>query len=379
MLPDYYAILGIARTANQLEIKAAYRNLAKLHHPDKHGGDPEKDRLFKEINEAYSVLSHTDTKFAYDKQLEGNYEQQRADTNYTTQTGYYPPPPTYRPPQQPYHYAPYQQYDNTQYVYSKWTLMYGKIFVVGLILFVVLFPIMLNYHFSNYYYNKGLSALEKHAYYDAESFFVDAMRDLGGSSTKAAIKAAEIKLAFDRNHEAISYTNLGLHYAVKTTAKGRLYYLKGLAQRNLKHYHDADTAFRNALILNYNHDSVYTALAPLYAYELKDYPRAVVCYDSLVKNQPNNFDLYLNRGFCQQKLDNHQAAIADFEMFINNKGVNGSVLFLKAISLLSLDQLDSACVNFRKSESLGISSAGTYVRLYCEIDTSDIYYPPNPF
>ena len=378
MLPDYYAILGVSRTANQLEIKAAYRNLAKLHHPDKHGGDPAKNRLFKEINEAYSVLSHTDTKFAYDKQLYWQEEQpQPGTTGYASaQAGYRPPPPGYRPPHQPYHYSPYQTYDDTRYVYSKWTLMYGKIFVTGLILFVVLLPIMLNYYFSNYFYNRGMEALENHAYYDAEYFFMDAMRDFGGSSTLAAIRVAEIKLALKKNYEALVYINLGLDYAEKTANKAYLYYLKGLAQRNLKQMHRADTSFRNALILHYTPDSVYTALAPLYAYELKNYPKAIACYDSLVRLQPRNYHNYLNRGFCRQKLDRHQAAIHDFDMFINNQGATGPVLFLKAISQLSLEQLDSACVNFRQAESLGINSAGTYVRLYCEIDTSDIYYPP---
>ena len=155
MLPDYYSILGISNTATQLEIKAAYRSLAKLHHPDKHGGSAEKERLFKEINEAYSVLSHTDTKFAYDKQF-----FYRAEPETETYQRPRRPPPYYAPHRQPYHYAPRQSaYAGTTYIYSKWTLMYGKIFVVSLITLVVLFPVFLEYSFSNYYYNKGLVAL----------------------------------------------------------------------------------------------------------------------------------------------------------------------------------------------------------------------------
>ena len=51
--PDYYKILGVSRTADADEIKKAYRKLARKHHPDA-GGDEAK---FKEINEAYEVLS----------------------------------------------------------------------------------------------------------------------------------------------------------------------------------------------------------------------------------------------------------------------------------------------------------------------------------
>jgi len=53
MAKDYYKILGVARNASKEEIKKAFRELAHKYHPDK-GGDPAR---FKEINEAYQVLS----------------------------------------------------------------------------------------------------------------------------------------------------------------------------------------------------------------------------------------------------------------------------------------------------------------------------------
>jgi curved DNA-binding protein CbpA len=374
MLPDYYSILGVTSTATQLEIKAAYRSLAKLHHPDKHGGDPDKERLFKEINEAYSVLSHTDTKFAYDKQF---FYQPPPDPQYQRRP---PPRPYYAPPRQPYHYAPRQSaYTSTNYVYSKWTLMYGKIFVVGLVMLVVLFPIYLEYSFSNYFYNKGMAALANKEYYDADNYFLDAMRDLGGSNTKAAIKGAELKLAFNSNFEALVYINAGLDYAVKSAYRGRLYYLKGLASRNLYHMEDAEKAFKNALVYKYNKDSIYSMLAPLYAYELKKYSEAITTYDSLIIRDRSNYDHYLNRGFCYQKLDDHQVAIADFNYFMNKKGVNGSVLYLKAISQISLNQIDSACANFRRSQKMGIANAGTFIKLYCQPDSTKTVYPAYPF
>ena len=59
---DYYSVLGIAKSANQDDIKRAYRKLAMQHHPDK-GGDEAK---FKEINEAYSVLGDPAQRAQYD-------------------------------------------------------------------------------------------------------------------------------------------------------------------------------------------------------------------------------------------------------------------------------------------------------------------------
>jgi molecular chaperone DnaJ len=64
---DYYEILGVARTANDTEIKAAYRKLAIQHHPDKNPDDHTAEEKFKEAAEAYSVLSDAQKRAAYDR------------------------------------------------------------------------------------------------------------------------------------------------------------------------------------------------------------------------------------------------------------------------------------------------------------------------
>ncbi len=64
---EYYSILEVERTASADEIKKAYRKKAMELHPDRHGGDKEKETAFKKLNEAYSVLSDTDKKSHYDR------------------------------------------------------------------------------------------------------------------------------------------------------------------------------------------------------------------------------------------------------------------------------------------------------------------------
>ncbi len=63
---DYYAVLGVPRTASQAEIKKAYRKLAREHHPDTKPGDTAADRRFKDINEANAVLSDPAKRKQYD-------------------------------------------------------------------------------------------------------------------------------------------------------------------------------------------------------------------------------------------------------------------------------------------------------------------------
>ena len=63
---DYYEILGVAKTASEAEIKKAYRRLALKWHPDRNKS-PEAEKHFKEINEAYEILSDTKKRQAYDQ------------------------------------------------------------------------------------------------------------------------------------------------------------------------------------------------------------------------------------------------------------------------------------------------------------------------
>lgn len=71
---DYYKILGVPRGSSADEIKSAYRKLAMQYHPDRNPGDKQAEDHFKEINEAYQVLSDTQKRARYD-QLGADYSQ----------------------------------------------------------------------------------------------------------------------------------------------------------------------------------------------------------------------------------------------------------------------------------------------------------------
>ncbi len=64
---DYYDILGVKRSANEKEVKQAFRKLARKYHPDVNPGDPTAAEKFKELSEAYEVLSDAEKRKAYDQ------------------------------------------------------------------------------------------------------------------------------------------------------------------------------------------------------------------------------------------------------------------------------------------------------------------------
>ena len=105
---DYYEVLGVAKTATDDEIKKAYRKLAKQYHPDLNPGDATAEAKFKEVGEAYEVLSDKEKRARYDQ-----FGHAGVDPSYGGGQG---------------GYARYQQYDHGDF--GNFDDIFGDIFGV---------------------------------------------------------------------------------------------------------------------------------------------------------------------------------------------------------------------------------------------------------
>ena len=68
-METFYSILGVSNDAKELDIKKAYRKLSYEYHPDKNGGNKEKEEIYKKINEAYDILKDPTKRKQYDYEI----------------------------------------------------------------------------------------------------------------------------------------------------------------------------------------------------------------------------------------------------------------------------------------------------------------------
>ncbi len=357
---DYYQILGLDRSATPEDIKLAYRRLAKKYHPDRNVGSRHAEEKFKEITEAYKVLSDTSKKAVYEfSEANQNHpwvnsftyqERDRgAGNNKKTKSTFN------------YHLHNKPTASNRK----KNRIIFTTSILVILLILATVTLTLLRYS-SNYYYNTGLQNYKEKEYAAALQNVNQSFSFLGTERTEAYLLAGKILTNHYKDYNAaLEYINKGLGIEGKNLIKAELYYLKGKCLKAQKQFKSAYTNYKLAAVMDLNLDSLYHDLASLNCFVFKNYDDAIKYYNTLISINPSFAEGYIGRAFSYQKLGDHQKAVTDLKALIALDRQNATAFFMKGISEQALNHPSLACEDLKQAVILGSEKAFELYKKTC--------------
>lgn len=217
-MADYYQILGVSRQASGQEIKSSFKKLALLYHPDRNPDNPLAEDKFKEINEAYQILSDVNNKLIYDLKLNGQYIPQlpvypeyesRAHREYT-----------YRQ-RNPEAYQPRFTKEQIQKVYIAGTLFFVCIFIFSFFL-----NNFMNRKTAIIHYEQALVYVSENKLYLAKSELNKALY-FNEEYAQAYQKRGELQLV-DGPDYRLAYADFNDAITYSETPTPEMYFYRGL-------------------------------------------------------------------------------------------------------------------------------------------------------
>ncbi len=283
-MTDFYGILGLDQTASADAIRAAYKKMAMQHHPDRNPGNPEAEEIFKEINEAYHILSDPLKKARYDARFIHHTEPEQDWQHEMRRRRYY-------------------QWRHTQqkrYTFDKnYFRIQGLSFLVFIILSGFCFGVM---HTVNY-----VGKQERLKRLRANTHSLKQINTLFG--------AGRFDDAFDMIHRVSAIDPLEFRFiVVHDSLVSEL--------RELADYYFAKQEFASAvthynILKNYENPASFETISKiaLCQYYLGNYPESLQAMKHLHSQQPHNLELVYRIGMINlEKLDNEREAAQYFTL-----------------------------------------------------------------
>jgi curved DNA-binding protein CbpA len=237
-MADYYQILGVSRQASSQEIKSSFKKLALLYHPDRNPGNPLAEDKFKQINEAYQVLSDNNNKLIYDLKLNGQYLPQvpvYPEYQHQSRREYTDRPQAGRPAE----YAPRFTKKQIRNVYIVGTLFFVCIFLFSFFLYT--------------YMNKKTAVMhyEQAMAYAAENKLYQAMYELNEALqfnpeyALAYLRRGELHLVAGPNYK-LAYADFNNAITHSQAPTPEMYFYRGLSLYKTGRYAQAIEDSRQA-------------------------------------------------------------------------------------------------------------------------------------
>ncbi|MEP0368632.1 MAG: DnaJ domain-containing protein [Cyclobacteriaceae bacterium] len=382
-MQNYYILLEISESATQTEIKAAFKKLAVRYHPDKHAGDEHMAERFKEINEAYQVLSNPYEKARYDIKL--TYGRSAETTAYETPTR-----PAYKP-------IPKQYRRNYSEAKVDWRENWIATAYAFIFTFIVASVVMLAIFIKNFYDEKQHEELllERRQRFEVavENFRMgqieDALlafneltphmkeeEDMASYTTEIYsdfIEKAETHYYSLQFENAIYYYELIERFSPKKPIVLKEHLAKAYARINQPH--EAIKMFTQLLVLGYRNLDCYIAMAEIYRDQLGNLEEAKRYYvhaNELAIKQyrsvygrayplviqgkhlpPMHYNLFTSLAHIYLQLEMYEKALNTTDWNVQIWPDSAENYALAAMGHLALDHTAEACDNFLIASALG--------------------------
>jgi hypothetical protein len=355
MALNYYNVLGLEQNATKAEIKAAYRKLALVYHPDKNPGDASAQKKFLEIANAYRMLNDDLQRARYDRSLRD--DDLEAFHQYWEQVK-----PEKRPPPPPYYY----RYAREKVVYSPRTYALGALAIAAIAGLALLVPFFLLQVSAEQNYQKAVDLYSMGQYTTSLHYLDISMSEVGNKSAEAATLAGVILTHYLKNHDyALKYINKGLEYASVDSLRSELQYLGGLCYYNKAMPDSAIAAFEAVGDKSTKKDSAIFMTGIIYLTQTDNTTESLRYFNQALQRNKNFNKARYYRGLTLQKTGRHERAIDDFKYLINNRYEPAAAYYHKAKSEMAQDHMDDACFDLKMAMRYQLEEAKSLYALYC--------------
>lgn len=355
MKDNYYQILGLGPKASQEEIKAAYKRLAREHHPDVNHGSKESEEAFKKVLEAYQTLSDPRKKDLYDVKLfyktvtqsfgnqpDPSYQgvpktrRQKEDENYRRR----------RPEREAYreHTGPPKREKVSPHSVALTLFVLGTVVMLFLWLGDIMNHLTAKEHLERGDFGTALLFDEEYG----EAYYA---RFLARKSRKANPKI----LLFDLNM-AIKY--MDEPHVQPYLERGKVYFSLDSVEKSV-----AD--FDYAKSINPACDTAYLALAEIFGYYKNQPSKALVLFDSTLKYNPNSFGASFGRADMLYRLKRFSSAIQAFDECQKIDRSDNRIFFYRGSARLAMGDSAGACFDLDQALNMGAEEAKPLVDRFC--------------
>lgn len=359
---NYYNILEVATTADAREIKMAYKRLARQFHPDKHQGSAFFEEKFKQVNEAYQVLSNPHKRAVYDLKLQLLLRERLRQTG-ARQQYRYQEPVRRRPASVSERY--YRNIPQTRFVKKDWYIV-GLIFIGIFILSFVLMEVM-NQVAARSNFKQALKCLEQQEWSRAHSFLSEAIT-FKEDYAEAYMKRAYIEMEIYRNYQAaIPDLNHAISYAEERTPQ--MYYLRSICYQALQQNDLAEQNLSQALARDGNFVQAYYDRGLLRARALHKFAEAIADLTAYLNSKDSNAQMrgqaLFYRGFCYYLTQQNKAAVGDYRQALKQTPGSARLYYLMGKAQMEMDSTAAACSSFAEASALGYQPANEDLQQFC--------------